>query len=132
MALLVNSMLSGIFGSYSTWSLYVFATVFCLGLGCMASQYYDGIVVLSTSLTGAYLVVRPISWILGGFPNELYLAEEIKSHRISGIPGTFYIYLIIIVLLAALGASYQILYDSLTYSVNYEDNKQRNVEQISN
>lgn len=107
MALLVNSMISGIFASYSTWSLYVLAAVFCLGLGFMASQYYDGIVVLSTSLTGAYLVVRPISWIVGGFPNELELAEEIKAHRISGIPGSFYVYLLVIVVLTALGASYQ-------------------------
>lgn len=109
MALLVNSLISGIFGAYSTWSLYVLATIFCLGLGVMASQYYEGIVVFSTSLTGAYLVVRPISWMIGGFPNEFYLVEEIKSHRISGIPGTFYVYLIVIILLTALGASYQFL-----------------------
>jgi len=27
------------------------------------------VIVLSTSLVGSYMVVRPISWIFGGFPN---------------------------------------------------------------
>jgi|JI6StandDraft_1071083.scaffolds.fasta_scaffold01882_14 hypothetical protein len=73
-AALLNSIFIKIFKIYSVWSLVGFALVFCILLGLLGYRFYDHIVILSTSLTGAYMIIRPISWIFGGFPNEFILA----------------------------------------------------------
>ena len=46
-----------------------FEVLFTIPFGLMTLKYSDEVIILSTSLTGSYLVIRPISWILGGFPN---------------------------------------------------------------
>lgn len=78
-AALANSIFIKIFNVYSTWSLVVFAIIFCLALGLLSYRAYDLIIIMSTSLTGAYMMVRPVSWIFGGFPNEFMLAQKIKA-----------------------------------------------------
>lgn len=65
---------------------------------------------MSTSLTGAYLIVRPISWIFGGFPNEFTFYKMVQSGEIPELPWTFFLYLVFIIALAILGALYQELY----------------------
>lgn len=69
LGLLVNSLFSKIFDVYSVWSLVVFVIIFAIPFGLLTFKYRDQIIIVSTSLTGAYLIVRPISWIFGGFPN---------------------------------------------------------------
>lgn len=46
--------------------------------GLLTFKYSEEVIVMSTSLVGSYMVIRPISWIFGGFPNEftLYLMVE--------------------------------------------------------
>jgi hypothetical protein len=48
-------------------------------LGLLTFKYADIVVILSTCITGSYMVVRPISWIIGGFPNEFVLEELVES-----------------------------------------------------
>ncbi len=81
-AALVNSIFIKIFKVYSVWSMVGFAIVFCLVFGLLAYRYYDHIVILSTSLSGAYMIVRPFSWMFGGFPNEFILADKIRVGEI--------------------------------------------------
>jgi hypothetical protein len=66
--------------------------------------------VLSTSLAGAYMMVRPFSWIIGGFPNEFTLYLMIENKQIKTLPWSFFIYLLVIILIAIVGALYQLLY----------------------
>lgn len=66
---LMNSIFVSIFEVYSIWSLVIFIIIFAIPFGFLTFKYSDHVVIASTSLTGAYLVVRPISWIFGGFPN---------------------------------------------------------------
>lgn len=66
---LVNTLFSTIFNVYSIWSLVVFEILFTIPCGLLTFKYSDQIIILSSSLTGAYMVVRPFSWIFGGFPN---------------------------------------------------------------
>ena len=73
LGMLVNSIFSSIFSIYSVWSLVIFIVIFALPLGVLAFWYQDYVIIASSSLTGAYLTVRPISWIFGGFPNEFLL-----------------------------------------------------------
>ena len=66
---LINSIFMSLFDIYSVWSLVIFIVIFAVPLGLLTFKYSDIIVIASTSLTGAYLVIRPISWLFGGFPN---------------------------------------------------------------
>lgn len=66
---LVNSVFSKIFEIYSVWSLVIFDILFIIPFGLITFKYADYIIILSTSVTGAYMIVRPVSWLLGGFPN---------------------------------------------------------------
>lgn len=108
-AALVNSIFIKVFQVYSTWSLVGFAVVFCLLLGLLSYRMYDPIVILSTSLTGAYMIVRPVSWIFGGFPNEFKLASMIRAGELRTLPSLFFVYFGLIVLLSVIGATYQFL-----------------------
>ena len=69
LAVLVNTLFCKIFAVYSVWSLVFFIVVFTIPFGLLTFKYSEEIIIISTSLAGAYMVVRPISWIFGGFPN---------------------------------------------------------------
>ena len=77
-AILLNSLLVKLFNMLSMWPLVVMSVVFCLLFGYLTFKIYDELIIVATSLNGAYMVVRPISWIFGGFPNELYASQMIK------------------------------------------------------
>ncbi len=55
---------------------------------------FDHILIGSTSLIGAYALIRGISLYAGGYPNEFTLAELIKQGLFKEINFTFYIYLV--------------------------------------
>jgi hypothetical protein len=52
-------------------------------------------------------MVRGVSLLIGGFPCEFELFDLIEAKQITSIPLSFFIYLILILLLAALGGIYQ-------------------------
>lgn len=54
------------------------------------------------------MIVRPFSWIFGGFPNEFTLYETFENGQLKTLPWTFFIYLIIILGVFGLGALYQL------------------------
>jgi hypothetical protein len=62
------------------------------------------VIIVSTSLAGAYSVMRGISIYAGGFPGELEIIDLIKSGKISSMPGSFYGYMAGFLVLAALFA----------------------------
>ena len=66
---MVNSLFCKVFDVYSVWSLVVFEIIFTLGFGILTFRFRDEVIIASSSLTGAYFIVRPISWLFGGFPN---------------------------------------------------------------
>lgn len=72
---LVNTLFCGIFSVTSIWSLVIFEVLFTIPFGIMTLKYSNELIIMSTSLTGSYLIVRPLSWLLGGFPNEFVLYE---------------------------------------------------------
>lgn len=69
LGVLVSSAFSKIFNVYASWPLIVFILGFSIPLGLLTFKYHDQVIIASTSFTGAYMVVRPISWVVGGFPN---------------------------------------------------------------
>jgi len=63
-------------------------------------------VIVYTSLIGSYLIVRASAWYIGGFPNEWTLRNVYNPDTSRGIWSEywkFYIYLVIIVIIAAIG-----------------------------
>jgi hypothetical protein len=108
-AALFNTVFAAISGVYSVWSLVFFEVIFTIPLGLLTFKYSEEVIVTSTSLVGAYMVVRPISWIFGGFPNEFTLYLMIENGQLKTLPSTFFLYLVFIIAIAILGAFYQIL-----------------------
>lgn len=80
--ILVSSMFSKIFDIYAQWTIILFVLVFSIPCGLLTFKYHDGIIIASSAFTGAYLVVRPISWIFGGFPNEFLLYKAVQSSHL--------------------------------------------------
>lgn len=56
------------------------------------------------------MVVRPFSWIFGGFPNEFSLYHAIETGYIKTIPSSTFIYFVFIFGIFILGVLYQIQY----------------------
>ena len=88
--------------------LWVLIAVFGLTFGILSFFWYNYILIICTSILGAYLTVRGISLFTGGYPNEFTLFERIRDHDISGVPGTFYAFLAGIIVLIVLGIFIQI------------------------
>jgi len=70
-----------------------------------AYKHGDTIVILVTSLIGAYLTVRGVSMFFGGFPNEVSLYQEI-SNGTASFSYWFLGYLSAIMILTIVGVIY--------------------------
>lgn len=87
----------------------LFAILFSVPLGLLTFKYRDDVIIASTSFTGAYLIVRPLSWMIGGFPNEFTLYDTFQTGKIVSLPWTFFVYLILIICISIVGGMYQTL-----------------------
>jgi hypothetical protein len=67
--ILFSSIFSKVFDIYAVWPIIVFVLLFSIPLGLLTFKYHDDVIIASSSFTGAYLIVRPFSWMIGGFPN---------------------------------------------------------------
>lgn len=59
--------------------------------------------IVSTSLLGAYMVIRAFSIFIGYYPDELTIAKKIRYKEMDGVGWEFYIYFSFIVVLAGFG-----------------------------
>lgn len=84
--------------------------LFSIPLGLLTFKYSDDVIIASSAFTGAYLVVRPFSWMIGGFPNEFLIYSRLQNGEIHEIGWGFFVYLIVIIALAVVGSMYQRLY----------------------
>ena len=78
-----------------------------VAVGIVLLKSQKVMVIAVTAILGAYLVVRGVSLIVGGFPPEFEVVELIESRNVETITLGFLIYLAAIALLALLGAHYQ-------------------------
>lgn len=69
----------------------------------MGFKLKNTITIFSTSLTGSYMLVRPLGWMIGDYPNEFSLVKEIKYGLISTVPKVMYLYFLLIVVTALVG-----------------------------
>ena len=96
-----------------TSQMWVLILVVCLmAVACGFIAWYANIigVIVSTSLIGAYLVVRASSWYIGGYPNEWTLYQQFKQMGISmwKTYWKFYIYLGVMLVFMVIGIIVQL------------------------
>lgn len=90
--------------------LIAFTVVAAVVCGIVALFIFEHVIILSTSLGGAYLAVRAVSLFAPpeyAYPNEIDIAREIEYNGLANIPGIFYLYFFLIMALAAGGAVLQ-------------------------
>ena len=80
-------------------SICIFGGLFGLGSFCVGRF----VRIFSTSLIGAYCIIRPFGWIVGNYPNEFTIAKEVSYGKIDKIKPDFYLYFILTIILSILG-----------------------------
>jgi len=93
-------------------SLYWITIAVCaVVLMILSYMMFEYIVIFSTSLIGAYSIVRGISLYAGGFPNEGVVISLIKNNETEQLNQLFtwrvYVYLAAILLTFIIGVLYQ-------------------------
>ena len=76
--------------------------------GMLAILFFDPGVIVATSFVGAYLMMRGIGLMAGGFPNEYLLLSQIKSRTMKKIDPVFYWYLAGLLIMTILGVCVQL------------------------
>lgn len=82
-----------------------------IGLGVIAGLLslwlFWHAIILSTSIIGAYGIIRGVSMYAGGFPDEMELYYLLKMGKLENIPAAFYIYLTFFILISILFVIFQ-------------------------
>ena len=94
-------------------------TYYLIILGCaivtfgFAIKFEKIVIMLMTSLTGSYMIIRGISLYAGGFPSEAEISQEIASGVLDWdpFPKTFYAYLAGVIVLTMGSYYYQKTHD---------------------
>lgn len=89
----------------------VFFWCFCIGLalicGVLAICLFDHVLILTTSLGGAYFFVAGIGLVAGHFQNPFTIVTDRMNHRYTSIDPWFYAYMVGILVMWVLGAVVQ-------------------------
>jgi len=90
--------------------LILFTVAAALICGIVALLIFEHVIIISTALGGAYIAIRAASLFAPAkyaYPNEIEIAREIQYNGVSNIPGIFYLYFSLIVILAIGGGFLQ-------------------------
>lgn len=91
-----------------SWLMLYFLLLHCTLLGALlAYEFKDVVVIAATSFVGAYMTVRAISLVLGGFINEFELNTWLQTGALASMPWSMYLYLGLIVVLFCMGTLLQ-------------------------
>ena len=88
--------------------LWVLIILLALIVGLLSFVFFNFIVIFSTSFLGGYLLMRGLSLVAGGYPNEFTVYERIRDGDLDSVPGTFYAYMVGVVIFAAAGMYLQL------------------------
>lgn len=101
--LLYNLFLHYIAGSVLLWI--VVGALFVTG-GIIALCLEDHAIIIGTSVLGSYLIVRGLSLVIGGYPNEFTVYDEIDRGIKSSFSWQFILYLLAMAGIAVFGIIY--------------------------
>jgi len=106
--LLQNLFLYKIHAHPAELPFYITFAILGLTFGLLAIWIVDHIMIVATTLVGAYAAIRGISLFFPGtFPNEFTVASQMQSGEMKHIPWEFYLYFVCIMILFGLGMFYQ-------------------------
>lgn len=94
--------------SSEVWVLWTLITVFGLICAAIAIKLFKFIMIIGTSVVGAFLFIRGIAFYIGGYPNEFELHNEIVAGGLVNVPYTVYIYVAAMVVAAVLSALWKV------------------------
>ena len=87
---------------HSTVALWIMVIVCALIVGVISLKLYKQVIVIGSALLGAYMILRAISVVGGGWPNSFTLNDS------NDVPWTFYMYLIAFIVLGGFGIWFQV------------------------
>ena len=101
--LIYDTMLSPILRSYAGDAIfYIVVSICSLSAAIIAAWIQKDGFIIFTAFIGSFLIVRPISVIIGGFPSEIAVSSGSQQ-----FVTTTYYYLVAILIIASLGIRYQ-------------------------
>jgi hypothetical protein len=72
---------------------WIFIVLMAVACAALSFKFCWPAVIIATSIAGAYSLIRGISVMAGGYPNELEIIRRIEDGDLSGMPGAFYGYM---------------------------------------
>jgi hypothetical protein len=110
-------------------TLYLITIVLCIVIIGLITCYIESlIIIVATSIVGAYLAIRGLSICTGGYPDETYLTKLVTHKEFNQIARIFggkaYIFLFAIIILFIIGIAFQ----SGLYLRNKKDDEKKNEE----
>jgi hypothetical protein len=103
--LLINT--TALFAAQQEWLFWVVNITCALVAAGLAFCFFFQAIILSTSLTGAYMFVRGISLYAGGYPNEFDYIKQLENGSIPNVEAWFYLYLAFMLIFTVLGTAFQ-------------------------
>lgn len=98
----IGSMIYSIFlaisGFGTWWAALLFSFIGAIIGGFLSFRFSKQVVLVMTSVIGAYAFMRGLSYFIGGYPSEVVIIEALKNAQpIPGLTQTFWIYLALFV-----------------------------------
>mmetsp|Transcript_3188 Transcript_3188/g.3810 ORF Transcript_3188/g.3810 Transcript_3188/m.3810 type:complete len:111 (-) Transcript_3188:2-334(-) len=87
------------------WSLMIVGGLLC---AVATLKFYNLVMIIGTSIIGAFLLIRGIGVFAGGYPNEFQLHNEIISGNMKNMPWTVYVYVAAVFVTTALSVLWKI------------------------
>lgn len=108
LSFLMNYIIFWRVSSTPTWLFLEFLILYFMIIGgILGYEFKDIIVIVATSLIGAYITIRSISVVFGGFVNEFEINTWLSTGTLPHIPWTMYVYVILIFILFGIGVFLQ-------------------------
>ena len=85
----------------------------CIGVSCalcisLGLAFFDYAVIYASCLSGSFLIVRGLSLLFGGYPNEFIIYESLENGRLLGQQGTLFLYLAVMIVLTVFAVRHQL------------------------
>jgi hypothetical protein len=106
LAFLFYGLIFAKFVTQSQWLLWVIICIGVIGGSILVFRFKEGLVVALTAAVGAYIAMRGISLVAGGYPDEFTMFSQMSSGDFD-LPNAFYAYLAGIVALTVGGIFFQ-------------------------
>lgn len=90
-------------GAGSPVYYYVCIVVMALIFGILSCWLQEIVIILATSIGGAYVSVRMVGTMAGKYPDESFIAQEIASGEYESMPLIVFVFLAVMAALAILG-----------------------------